>query len=198
MRIGIDFDNTIADYSTAFYKVARQFNWIPESQERSKKAVKSYFLDRDMEPKWTELQGIVYGKEIFQAQPYQDSLRIMQALKASGHQLFIISHKTLYPIIGEKVNFHDAARNWLRHFEFIDAKEAPLALEDVFFNETKLLKVQRIALLECDVFIDDLPGILTHSEFPESCQKVLFDPSESSEVSPFKHLHHWRYLPELL
>ena len=40
----------------------------------------------------------------------------MKQLKNLGHELSIISHKTLYPIIGDKVNFHQAALQWL--FEF--------------------------------------------------------------------------------
>lgn len=176
MIIGIDFDNTIADYTGVFYDVATDLGWLPTNVGTSKNEVKSYFIDNDIEDKWTELQGIVYGKEITRAKPYANCVEVLKQLHAQGHQLYIISHKTKYPIIGEKVNFHIAATNWLKANAIIGQENSPVSNENVFFNETKEQKLDRAGHLKCDVFLDDLPSILQHEKFPQNCQGVLFNP----------------------
>ena len=70
MRIGIDFDNTLVNYYGVFYNTAVSLGWIEPGIGESKNSVKSFFIERDQEPKWTELQGIVYGKTIAQAKPF--------------------------------------------------------------------------------------------------------------------------------
>ena len=198
MKIGFDFDNTIVDYTGVFYDVAKELNWLPESNARGKKSVRQYFIERDKESKWTELQGIVYGKEIFRASPYKDCVETMCALKKAGHELVIISHKTRYPIIGERVCFHEAARNWLRHFGIVGCDNAPVSNEHIYFNDTKQQKVQRITEENCEAFIDDLPEILANPDFPPKCKRILFDPDKKENESVLNPLSSWRELPELL
>lgn len=182
MKIGIDFDNTIADYTGVFHAVATDLGWLPADVGVSKNEVKSYFIDNNIEPKWTELQGIVYGKEINKAKPYSYCLDILRQLQEQGHELYIISHKTKYPIIGEKVNFHIAATHWLEANAIVGQNDSPVAIEDVFFNETKEQKLARIEQLDCDVFIDDLPSILQHQAFPANCKPILFNPKDRKSV----------------
>ena len=46
----------------------------------------------------------------------------------------------------------------------------------VFFELTKEEKVARAAGLRCEIFIDDLPEILTMPGFPDGMLRILFDP----------------------
>ncbi|ALU44785.1 hypothetical protein [Pseudoalteromonas rubra] len=175
MIIGIDFDNTIADYTGVFYRVGCALGWLPESVGQSKNEVKQYFIDLGNEAKWTELQGIVYGKEITQARPYPDCLDTLKQWRKQGHTLKLISHKTRYPIIGERVNFHVAATGWLEANGFVGKIDAPFEKTDLFFNETKEDKLLRISTLDCELFVDDLESIFNHALFPAQCKKVLFN-----------------------
>lgn len=184
MRIGIDFDNTIVDYTGVFYLAATKLGWIPETTGKSKNEVKQFFFDQNNERKWTELQGIVYGKEIAIAKPYIGMNQTIQYWLDKGHELFIISHKTRYPIIGDKLDFHQAAMDWL-HQQKIIGKNG-IALNNVYFNETKEKKLARIGELSCDVFIDDLPAILSHEQFPDNTLRVLFDVKNEH---PINHIH---------
>ena len=115
----------------------------------------------------------------------------MQRLYAQGHRLAIVSHKTKYPIIGERVDFHNAATQWLLSHGFIGSADAPVDSDLVFFSETKVRKVTRISQLKCDVFIDDLPDILTHSDFPAQCHGVLFAPNALQGFSG-PQINHWQ------
>ncbi|MCF6440357.1 HAD family hydrolase [Pseudoalteromonas luteoviolacea] len=197
MIIGIDFDNTIADYTGVFYDVALKLDWIPESTGRSKTEVKSYFIISDNERKWTELQGIVYGKEIDQARPYTDCLQVLEQWHAKGHTLKLISHKTRYPIIGEPVDFHHAATNWLKSNGFIGSNGAPFSESDLNFNETKEEKLLCIDKLNCDLFIDDLESIFNHKLFPARCRKVLFN-NNSNNKEGLTHITKWSDIPEVI
>ncbi len=176
LHIGIDFDNTIADYTGVFYDVGVERGWLPENIGCSKQEIKQFFIAQNQENKWTELQGIVYGKEISKAQPYEGCVETIAQWVKVGHVVSIISHKTQFPIIGEKVSFHSAALGWLKHHGLTGDK-APLNPSQVYFNETKLRKVERIDEKKCDVFIDDLPEIFAMSAFPQHCKSILFSPS---------------------
>ncbi len=180
MIIGIDFDNTIVDYTGVFHAVALELDWIPANIGHSKTEVKQYFIENDMEIKWTELQGLVYGKYIHHAKPYPDCLAVLQQLKKTGAQLYLISHKTKFPFIGAKVDLHSCAVNWLIKHGFLQAANAPFSATDIHFNEKKEDKIKRIADLSCHVFIDDLPEILNDRLFPSACTGVLFSPDGTS------------------
>ncbi|QTH71045.1 HAD family hydrolase [Pseudoalteromonas xiamenensis] len=183
MKIGIDFDNTIVDYTGVFYTVAMDLGWLPEGVGNSKKAVKDYFINSQQEARWTELQGLVYGKFIFLAKPYSHCLSVLQDLKSRNVQLYLISHKTKYPFIGEKTDLHLSAMNWLQKNGFIGTTQAPFLLEHVYFNEKKEDKINLIGELGCEVFLDDLPEILTHTRFPQRCAGILFSPELTDEQS---------------
>ncbi|WP_105168791.1 hypothetical protein [Pseudoalteromonas sp. T1lg23B] len=191
MIIGVDFDNTIANYTGVFHSVAVALGWLPTNIGTSKSDVKSYFIEQGIEPQWTELQGIVYGKEIHQAKPYENCLEVLKTFKAQGHLLKLISHKTRYPIIGDKVDFHSAATEWLRNNAFIDHPDSPFERSNIFFNETKAEKIACIAAQQCDVFIDDLESILLAPNFPPETRKVLFNVDISSEDKCLEHHPHW-------
>ena len=44
MRIGIDLDNTIIDYSYSFFKVAKEDNLISNKEPKNKEVIKSIYI----------------------------------------------------------------------------------------------------------------------------------------------------------
>jgi hypothetical protein len=185
MLIGLDFDNTIVSYDTLFYKVAIEQNLIPLDLAINKIAVRDYLRSVDKEILWTEMQGYVYGARMNEAEAYPGLFEALNILLASGHELFIVSHKTKYPFVGKKYDLHTAASNWISENLQI-ATQILIKNENIFFELTKEKKIERIAALNCDVFIDDLPEILLADQFPTKTLKVLFDPEgyhlESSQL----------------
>jgi len=177
MRIGIDFDNTIVCYDGVFYKTAIELGWIPVDTGKSKTEVKQFFLDTDTEPKWTELQGIVYGDTIKNAPIFPGFKEVVSQWREQGYNIFLVSHKTLYPIIGEKLNFHEAASAWLHKHGVHDLFDA------IYFCPQKDKKLTKISELQLDWFIDDLPSILEHQLFPDETQGCLFEPKGSVDKS---------------
>src|SRR5215475_9640601 len=69
LRIGIDFDNTIAGYDHLFLTIARERGLLPESFAGSKKSIRDAIRARpNGELAWTELQGVVYGARMADAE----------------------------------------------------------------------------------------------------------------------------------
>jgi len=177
MLIAFDFDNTIVSYDSLFHKVAKEQGVIPHDLAVNKLAVRDHLRATERENIWTEMQGYVYGARMNEAEAYADVIKVMQNLQSENHRLAIISHKTKHPYLGKKYDLHAAARTWIEKYLQIDNRPL-IASDHIFFELTKEEKLARIASLNCDIFIDDLPEILLAASFPEKTRRFLFDPEQ--------------------
>lgn len=177
MRIGIDFDNTIACYDGVFQRAALERGLVPADIGTSKNAVRDFLNGSGRRDEFTELQGYVYGARMDLVAPYPGVADFFAKARALGHQLFIVSHKTRHPILGPKHDMHAAARGFLEAQRLTGQDAIPAA--QTFFELTKEEKVARARSLGCDVFIDDLPEILAMPGFPTDMRGILFDPNDA-------------------
>jgi hypothetical protein len=158
MTWGIDFDNTLVDYSSVFHRVGRDLGLVPPEAPIQKQALRDFLRAADREDDWTELQGHVYGERIRDAQPYPGAREFMERCRAADIPVYVISHKTQYPFAGPRCDLRNAARDWLDHYDFSpDAR---------FFEPTAADKVARIREQGCTHFVDDLPEFLLRKDFP--------------------------------
>ena len=176
MRIGIDFDNTIACYDGVFHAAALERGLIPPDLARDKNSVRDHLNGSGRKDDFTELQGYVYGARMDLVSPFQGFAEFITLAQGAGHALFIVSHKTRHPILGPKHDMHAAARGFLAANRLVGDGETKIDPAWVFFELTKEDKVARAAELGCDLFIDDLPEILAMPGFPIGMRKILFDP----------------------
>ena len=192
MKIGIDFDNTIVSYDKLFYQIALEKKIIPLNVPIKKIAVRDYLRSVDKEDIWTLIQGEVYGSRLSDAIAYPYFFDFIKAAQRLGYKIFIISHKTKFPFLGPAYDLHQAAYEWinknmkLNNIEFDGKKNA-------FFEISKEKKIDRVAKLGCDIFIDDLPEILSMGGFPAKTKKFLFDPDEIHQniFSEFINVSSW-------
>ena len=175
MRIGIDFDNTVVSYDELFHRVALERNLVPRELPAAKLSVRDYLRQAGKEGIWTELQGYVYGARMEDAVAYPGVIVFFAWARAAGVSLAIVSHKTRYPFLGHPYDLHEAARGWVNKF-LIGGADPLIAAHDVYFEFTKSEKLARIAQLDLDYFIDDLPEILLAEDFPGRTGRILFDP----------------------
>ena len=175
MRIGVDFDNTLVCYDGVFHRAALERGLIPADLPSAKNDVRDFLNASGRRAEFTELQGYVYGERMDLASLYPGVAEFLDAARKAEHALFIVSHKTRRPLRGAPYDLHAAARGFLEARCGL-AGEAAFTRDRVFFEETKELKVARIAALDLDVFIDDLPEILVMPGFPARTAPILFDP----------------------
>jgi hypothetical protein len=173
MRIGIDFDNTIADYDDVFRLAAQREALLDAGFRGGKQAVRAAIraLDRG-EERWMRLQGRVYGAYMAEAQPVAGVERFLAAARRAGAELHIVSHKTEYGHFDEdRINLREAARRWMRGRGILG--ESGVAEEHLFFAATRGEKIVRIKALACAHFIDDLPEVFAEPDFPEAVGRHL-------------------------
>lgn len=193
MRIGIDFDNTIIDYSNSFFDVAKDLQLITDDVKRDKNSIKYFFINQDQENVWTKLQGIVYGDKISLSNPYPGLISCLEYFEKNNYDFFIVSHKTKYPYIGKKTNLHDSAFNWIKK------NLNNLKINNVFFETTIENKINKIRDLNLNFFIDDLEKILLHPNFPSKTKKILFSPQEITIAShEIIQVSSWKNIPKVI
>ena len=189
MRIGIDFDNTIACYDGVFHAAALERGLIPSNLARDKNSVRDYLNGASRADAFTELQGYVYGARMDLASPYPGFADFVTSARKAGHDLFVVSHKTRVPMLGARHDLHAAARGFLTARGLIG--EGTIDPVNVFFELTKEAKVDRIASLRCDAFIDDLPEIFALAGFPSATRAILFDPADQFGDVKFDRRASW-------
>ena len=198
-HIGIDFDNTIVLYDDLFYKYALKKKYIIPEIERTKIAVREFLISNNKESLYTQMQGIIYGNYISEA-PVQVYLKsALINLRKLGHKISIISHKTKYPIDGDKINLHEAAFRWLKENNFINKDILGNDYKNIFFEDSISEKINRIHQLKCDFYIDDLPEIL--HLINENVKKVLFKSNTNMKISTenkFINLDRWDKLVSII
>lgn len=191
MKIGIDFDNTIASYDGVFYQAALERGLIPESLDSSKKSVRDYLRSANQEDEWTKLQGYIYGDRMDLAKPYPGVDSFFKHCQLQRIETVIVSHKTKHPYLGFKYDLHAAAKGWL--------KTQPFAPNSIFFELTLEEKLKRIDTLNCDYFIDDLPELLAEKTFPSHVKKILFDPTnQQGEMPKIIRVTSWEKVIEVI
>lgn len=183
-RIGLDFDNTIACYDTAFCEVAIAQGLIAEGSDLSKSQVKNQLHLADEARKWTQLQGLVYGPEIHRAKPFPGVGEFITGARSKGWEVVVVSHKTPVPVIGERWDLHSAAMNWLSEQGFFDLG---LDRENVYFEPTRETKIRRLTNLACQIFVDDLPEVFLEETFPANVERWLHGHQEG----PWRRFQDW-------
>jgi hypothetical protein len=174
MRIGIDFDNTIACYDGVFHAAALERGLIAADLGSSKNAVRDFLNGSGRNDDFTELQGYVYGARMELVSPYPGFSAFLKQARKAGHDLFIVSHKTRHPMLGPRHDMHAAARGFLEAQGLIGDDAVPA--DQVLFELTKQEKTARAHALGVQLFIDDLPEILTMMIASNGLRGILFDP----------------------
>jgi hypothetical protein len=196
MRIGIDFDNTIVDYEGAFHSAAMERGLVTADLPKTKNSVRDFLNNAGHKDDFTALQGYVYGTRMDLARVHPGFREFVAAARASRHDVFVVSHKTRFPLLGPKYDMHEAARTFLAK-QMLSADDA-VPRQNIFFEETKEQKISRAAALHLDVFIDDLPEILMMPGLPDQCRRILFAPQGSDARGNFKQCRRWDEITALL
>ena len=146
----------------------------------------------DGELNWQRLQGQVYGALMHEATMADGVANFLRNARRSGATLFVVSHKTEYGHFDPaRVNLHDAARQWLMDQGFFADDVHGMCLQNVYFETDRMSKVARIAALDLDIFIDDLPEVFAEPDFPARTRRILFANSSISGDGLYERCADW-------
>ena len=59
-----------------------------------------------------------------------------------------------------------------------------ITVKNVHFTNTLDKKIEKIKLLGCEIFIDDLDRVFEHPKFPVNCHKILFNSTSKKFGAP--------------
>tara|TARA_Y100001934_G_scaffold28988_1_gene31787 strand:- start:37 stop:1671 length:1635 start_codon:yes stop_codon:yes gene_type:complete len=202
LRIGLDFDNTIACYDAVFLALAKEWGVVSADWIGGKSQIRDELRSRPRgERDWQRLQGQVYGRLMHRAQLFPEISNFLLRLKYRRDNVFIVSHKTEFGHNDpERVSLRKEAMRWMEHHRFFDSNWFDISVHDVFFADSREEKVARISELQCDVFIDDLWEVFAEPGFPAETKRILFgrnfDGTQEVEVDFFSRS--WRNISRFL
>jgi len=178
LKIGIDFDNTIACYEEIFYKIIQKKGLELTANRTNKDILKNYLcITLKNENLWKKIQGEVYGKNIHEAKIFPGLLLFLLRSLIKGNSIYIISHKTKYGHFDiNKINLQNAALEWLNNnlLIFLDGLQFSIS-KNIYFCTTRTKKIKKISELNLDFFIDDLIEIYQDPVFPKKTKSILFN-----------------------
>ena len=198
-RVGLDFDNTIITYDSVFRSAAVQQGLVSADFSGGKKEIREAIrLLPNGEQFWQQLQGQVYGKGIVGARLFDGVDIFLRRCRRENIPVNIVSHKTqLGHHVWERFNLRDAARDWMAAHGFFRESGYGIPLKNIFFEDTRQDKLERIARLRCTEFIDDLEEILIDPAFPSGVERILFGAITTvSESAPYVVCPRWRDIEE--
>jgi hypothetical protein len=175
--LGIDFDNTLISYEAVMGRLAADRGLLSAGAAAGKKQIRDAIrLLPDGERAWMRLQADVYGPRISEGRLMDGARDFLQECRRRSITVFVISHKTQYAAGGDgKTDLRTCAREWMRSQGFFDELGLPEA--NLFFEETRARKVERIAETGCSVFVDDLEETFLEPAFPAGVRKFLYGAS---------------------
>ncbi len=195
-RIGLDLDNTIIDYTPAYRVIAARIG-LPRKfvdRESIRPLLRRSEVD-DM--KWQRFQALLYTDGLAFAQPAAGLSDFLNLCAMLNVRVFIVSHKTATtPVQFGARDLRGPAQAWL-----MDRGIVPdhINLDDIYFCSTRVEKVQTIASLGCEAFVDDLIEVLEHPDLPIDIRRFHYqldtgmfdDPTLGVQPANFASLLTW-------
>lgn len=179
--IGIDFDNTIVSYDELVYREAVERGLLKRPVRKTKKIIRDAIRELpEGEIEWQKIQADIYGPGMDGATVISGVFDFFIFCKTHNMKTYIVSHKTQYANYDTTgTDLRLKALKWLEREGFFRTDLSGLSAADVFFESTRVEKINRIRSLKCTHFIDDLEETFLESSFPAEVDKILF----SSHVS---------------
>jgi hypothetical protein len=174
--IGVDFDNTIVRYGALIHRIAIEWGLVQEKTEKDKTVIRDRIrLLPGGEVEWQKVQAEVYGPRMKEAELIEGVSEFFGHCRQRNIQTFIVSHKTKYAHYDRtNTNLRAAALEWMERNSFFVDTGLGILRENVFFESTRIEKVDRIKRLRCTHFIDDLEEVFAEGSFPKNTEKILF------------------------
>lgn len=202
MRVGIDFDNTIAGYDGLFATLAEErglFQRAPVGKRDLRDALRQR---PEGELTWRRLQATAYGSRMGDAELQDGVARFIRTCGQTGISVSVVSHKTRHAnFASDGTDLRRAATAWMEEHGFFDAMGLKLCRDDIHFEDSRAAKVARISQLNCQWFIDDLEEVFAEPGFPGFARAVLYDPHgsdlETTDPGPGADLLRCRHWDEI-
>ncbi len=181
---GFDLDNTIIDYTQSAIQYAEHENIIKCNGLNDLR--KQLRTTDPSGSNWQLAQSWIYTEGLKLANLRDGTVNFLKFLSENNFLIYVVSHKTSRtPEAHGSAPLRDSAYLWLKEGEvhrYLDLDK------NLFFESTRHEKVRKIAELNLDYFVDDLPEVFLEPEFPKMTRSFIFtdDKFESNWVTKVK------------
>jgi len=205
MKIGLDLDNTVIDYSAAFHAAAKYIGISLPEYINTKNKIKKHVLSLTSgEYVWQRIQGLAYGLFVnSHARLYPGVVRFLWRCREQKHEVGIVSHKTLY-------GHQDSSCVPLREVAtaFLNSQDIKIGLNEflskIIFHDTYEGKISFIKNNSFDWFIDDLSSVISDLKEQKKINKIFFTEltKDDSQVvindSKTRSLSNWQQIDAVI
>jgi hypothetical protein len=193
LRIGIDFDNTLAGYDHLFRRVACEWRLLPGPVPDGKREIRDAVRTLpEGEAAWMRLQAEVYGRRMGEAELIDGADRFLKRCRARKIDTVVVSHKTRHAAADpDGVDLHETSLAWMTAKGFFTVDGFGMTPAQVFFEPTREAKCGRIAALGCTHFIDDLEEVFREPGFPKAVVALLLARGDRPTAGPFITCPDW-------
>lgn len=172
IRIGIDIDNTLINYKSAYRVIYGKnnkklyFNGRNYVKEKIKKSDPTGI-------KWRHFQSELYTSGLSLAKPSKSIITLLKMFnRLKNFKVFLISHKTLKAEFDKsETDLRDICEKWLINNNIVSNY---ISETNVFYTDTQIAKIEKINELRLDFFIDDLDEILLSRKINYSTKMLKF------------------------
>ena len=199
MRIGIDFDNTIASYDRLLADLAVEQGLVAERPTGGKRAIRDLVREgEDGEIAWQRLQALAFGPRIGGAVMMEGLEPFLTQCRRRDVAVFVVSHKIRFAAKDrDGIDLHEATLGWMEGKGLLSRNGVEISHDRVFFEPTRSEKAARIAALRCTHFVDDLEEVFDEAGFPEGTDAILFAPEGSARrTGSWVVCDHWDRVTE--
>lgn len=184
--VGLDSDNTLVCYDELIHKIALERGLIPPDAERGKKHIRDTIRSLPGgEIEWQKVQGLVYGPRMLEARPADGVELFLRRCADSNVSVYVVSHKTRLANYDDTgTDLRATALSWMDQRGWFDNGGLGLYRDRVYFESSRREKVQRIGLLMCTHFVDDLEETFLEEGFPAGVRKILYAPYPTVTTVP--------------
>ena len=186
MKIGVDLDNTLVNYDSAFLAAADYLQIRLPLSVRLKSQIQEFVRSQPGgEIVWQRLQGLAYGRTVPRhAKLYPGVKRFLWRCRELGHSVVIVSHKTKYGHQDlEKVPLREVASAFLIANGIIGDQDR--LVDNVTYHNTYEEKISFIKKHEFDWFVDDLIEVISDLSGMDGLNRILFSPTEYQKMEDF-------------
>jgi hypothetical protein len=184
--IGVDFDNTLADWDEIMHREALRQGLIPPGVGPNKRDVRDSIRRRPHgELEWQRLQAGVYAARAGEPRLVDGVAEFFRACRDRRVRISVVSHKTERASLDEtSTDLRAVALSWMASQRFFAPDGFGLSPDDVHFEPTRRRKIERIGELGCTHFVDDLEETFLEERFPPQVEKILFAPHDRPSALP--------------
>lgn len=182
--VGVDFDNTIISYDRLMHRLATERSLISANVPCDKRRIRNAIRRRaGGEMDWRRLQAAVYGPLIGQAELIEGVVQFLEMCKRREIKVYVVSHKTELAAADETgTSLREAALDWMFSQGLFARDGSGISPLDVYFEDTRQRKIERILRLACTHFIDDLLETFMEPTWPAEVDRILYAPNFPESV----------------